>query len=97
MGNKSYSFSVYSVNDDLLSRVPYKGDMHIHTYYSDGIESPAYVASSCRKIGLDFVAITDHGKYFPSIEAIDTFKDLDLDFKIFPGEEVHPLIGKFLR
>jgi len=90
MGNKSYSFSVYSVNDDLLSRVPYKGDMHIHTYYSDGIESPAYVASSCRKIGLDFVAITDHGKYFPSIEAIDTFKDLDLDFKIFPGEEVHP-------
>lgn len=42
MGNKSYSFSVYSVNDDLLSRVPYKGDMHIHTYYSDGIESPAY-------------------------------------------------------
>jgi len=55
------------------------------------------VASSCRKIGLDFVTITDHGKYFPSIEVIDTFKDLDLDFKIFPGEEVHPLIGKFLR
>jgi len=90
IGNKNFSFSIYSVNDDLLMRIPYKGDLHIHTYYSDGLESPSYVASSCRRIGLDFVAITDHGKYFPSIEAIDTFKDLDLGFKIFPGEEVHP-------
>jgi len=90
IGDRTISFSVYSVNDDLLSRIPYKGDMHIHTYYSDGIESPAYVASSCRKIGLDFVAITDHRRYFPSIEAIETFKDLGLDFRIFPGEEVHP-------
>lgn len=88
-GDATLSFSVYSVNEDLLFRTPYKGDIHIHTYYSDGIESPAYVACCCRKIGLDFVAITDHGQYLPSIEAIETFKDLELSFKIFPGEEVH--------
>lgn len=90
IGNRILSFSVYSVKEDLLHRIPYKGDMHIHTYYSDGIESPSYVASSCRKIGLDFLAITDHRRYFPSIEAIETFKKLDLGFKLFPGEEVHP-------
>lgn len=90
VGNRTLSFSLYSVKDDLLYRTPYKGDMHIHTYYSDGIESPSYVASACRKIGLDFLAITDHRKYFPSIEAIETFKPLDLSFKLFPGEEVHP-------
>lgn len=86
----SISFSVYSLEDDLLNRFPYKGDMHIHTYYSDGVESPSYVASASRKIGLDFLAITDHRRYFPSLEAIETFKDLDLNFKLFPGEEVHP-------
>lgn len=88
--NKTLTFSIYSVREDLLNRTPYKGDMHIHTYYSDGIESPAYVACACRKIGLDFLSITDHSKYFPSIEAIETFKDLDLGFKLFPGEEIHP-------
>ncbi|NSW91440.1 MAG: hypothetical protein HPY74_12340 [Firmicutes bacterium] len=87
---KYYSFSVYSLEEDLFLRKPYKGDMHIHTYYSDGAESPAYVAASCRKIGLDFIAITDHGKYEPSLEAINAFKSLNIDFKIFPGEEVHP-------
>ncbi|MGB9682406.1 MAG: PHP domain-containing protein, partial [bacterium] len=90
VGSRTFSFSLYSVEEDLLYRTPYKGDMHIHTYYSDGIESPAYVASSSRKIGLDFLSITDHRRYFPSIEAIETFKGLDLSFKIFPGEEVHP-------
>ncbi len=90
VGNRTISFSLYSVKEDLLYRTPYKGDMHIHTYYSDGVESPSYVACACRKIGLDFLAITDHRKYFPSIEAIETFKDLDLGFKLFPGEEVHP-------
>ncbi len=90
IGNRVLSFSVYSLKEDLLYRTPYKGDMHIHTYYSDGVESPSYVASSCRKIGLDFLAITDHRKYFPSIEAIETFRGLDLAFKLFPGEEVHP-------
>ncbi|MCX7796464.1 MAG: hypothetical protein N2380_08090 [bacterium] len=90
VGNRILSFSLYSVKDDLLYRTPYKGDIHIHTYYSDGIESPSYVASASRRIGLDFLSITDHRKYFPSIEAIDTFKNLDLGFKLFPGEEVHP-------
>ena len=83
-------FALYALNDDLFELRPYKGDTHIHTYYSDGKESPAFVAASCRKIGLDFVAITDHHRYTPSLEAIAAFADVDTDLRMYPGEEVHP-------
>jgi hypothetical protein len=84
------TFSVYSLEQDLYFRKPYKGDMHMHSYYSDGRESPAYVAAACRRIGLDFMAITDHGQYFPSEEAQNAYEGMELDLKIFRGEEVHP-------
>ena len=84
------AFSVYSLQDDLFNRMPYKGDLHLHSYYSDGRESPAYVAAACRRIGFDFMAITDHHKYAPSLEAQDAYAELEVDLKIFPGEEVHP-------
>lgn len=83
-------FRLYALDDDLFARRPYKGDTHMHTYRSDGKESPAFVAASCRKIGLDFMAITDHRQYAPSLEAIRAFEDVDTDLRIYPGEEVHP-------
>lgn len=83
-------FAVYVAGEDLLRRFPYKGDMHMHSHYSDGIESPPYVAAMCRKIGMDFMAVTDHGKYYPSLEAIEAFRDAPVDLRIYPGEEVHP-------
>lgn len=87
---KSMKFHVYSLKEDLFERRPYKGDMHLHTFYSDGVESPDYVTACCRKIGLDFMGITDHRKYYPSIEAQERFKDVDTDLLICRGEEVHP-------
>lgn len=83
-------FHLYALDSDLFELRPFKGDTHMHTCYSDGIESPAFVAANCRKIGLDFIAITDHRQYKPSLEAIDTFKDIDTDMELYPGEEVHP-------
>lgn len=83
-------FNVYSLEEDLYNRRPYKGDMHMHSFYSDGLESPAYVAACCRRIGLDFMAVTDHGLYSPSVEAQQAFQGIDIDLKIFRGEEVHP-------
>ncbi len=83
-------FRVYSVADDLWARKAFKGDLHMHSYRSDGHESPAYVAAACRKIGLDFMAVTDHHRYQPSLEAIRAFEGVDHDLAIFPGEEVHP-------
>lgn len=81
---------VYSVEDDLFALRPYKGDFHIHSDRSDGREPPAHVAAACRRIGLDFVAVTDHYRYEPSLEAIRAFDGIETDFRIFPGEEVHP-------
>lgn len=83
-------YRVYSLREDLLSRLPYKGDLHMHSYYSDGVESPAYVAAACRRIGLDFMALTDHRQYSPSLEAQQVFEDAAVELRIFPGEEVHP-------
>ncbi|HOU16032.1 MAG TPA: hypothetical protein PKZ84_23255 [Anaerolineae bacterium] len=81
---------LYALDDDLFSRRPYKGDVHIHSYHSDGKESPAYVAGAGRRIGLDFMAITDHHKYAPSLEANRAFNGVPIDLRLYPGEEVHP-------
>lgn len=81
---------IYSVGPDLVGRYPFKGDFHMHSHRSDGRESPAYVAASCRAAGLDFMALTDHGQYEPSLEAIAAFDGVPCDLRMYPGEEVHP-------
>ncbi len=80
---------VYALDPDLHAAYPLKGDLHNHTYLSDGRESPAYVIAALRKKGADFASITDHGWYEPSLEAVNFWKDLQTDFLILPGEEVH--------
>ena len=35
-------------------------DLHLHTYYSDGKESPATVVQRAKAMGIDVMAITDH-------------------------------------
>lgn len=36
------------------------------------------------------MAITDHYRYFPSKEAQEAYQSVDIDLKIFRGEEIHP-------
>jgi len=83
-------FRLYSVMPDLYALRPYKGDLHIHSRRSDGWEPPAYVAAAARRLGMDFMAVTDHLKYEPSLEAIAAFAELPIDLRIYPGEEIHP-------
>jgi len=83
--------SVYSLYKDLYERRPYMGDHHVHTTRSDGCESPEIVPAYYRKSGFDYMAVTDHGDYNGSLEAIEAYKDAPVDLKIFPGEEVHSL------
>lgn len=84
------TFHVYSLQPDLFFLRPFKGDIHMHSYRSDGLEAPGYVIGAGRRAGLDFMALTDHRHYAASLEVIALFKDLPVDLKIFPGEEVHP-------
>jgi hypothetical protein len=83
-------FRVYSLVPDLFARRPFRGDLHMHSCRSDGRETPAYVAGSCRRIGLDFMAVTDHRLYAPSLEARAAYAGVPIDLEIFPGEEIHP-------
>ncbi|HNT36739.1 MAG TPA: hypothetical protein PKH07_17255, partial [bacterium] len=80
---------IYSLSKDLYALRPFKGDFHMHSSQSDGKEPPAHVAAACRRIGLDFMALTDHRKHAPSLEAIAAFESVPLDIMMFPGEEVH--------
>lgn len=80
--------SVYAVIPEMAKLRPYRGDLHIHTYYSDGRMSPIYMAVMGRKLGLDFASITDHKQYAPSLEAIQIAKKIELDLLLLPGEEL---------
>ena len=88
-GELKMRFRFYSLREDLLHLRPFKGDFHAHSHLSDGNESPEYVACRYRQEGFDFMAITDHFAYAPSLLAVDYWRDLKTGFKVFPGEEVH--------
>lgn len=81
--------SVYSVEEDLFKLRPLKGDFHVHSCRSDGRESPAVVAANYRAAGFDFMAVTDHHRYFPSVEAQDAYEGVELGMLLLNGEEVH--------
>ena len=87
--NKLCTFHLYSLYVDLYNKKPYKGDFHIHTTLSDGKETPERVCALCRNTGLDFISITDHNIYNPSILMQKKIKDMGSDLIIYPGEEIH--------
>jgi len=88
-GKRIAQLCVYALADDLASRVPLMGDLHIHTCRSDGREAPAIVCANYRKKGYDFIVVTDHGRFYPSLEAQAAYADVDTALCILPGEEVH--------
>jgi len=81
---------LYALGDDLFALRPFKGELHIHSNRSDGRDEPARVAAWCRQIGMDFMALTDHKLYAPSLEVIAAFDGVQTDLRMYPGEEVHP-------
>jgi len=81
--------SVYAVEKDLYERIPLKGDLHAHTSYSDGWESPEVIVGYYRKAGFDFMLISDHRNYKGSEAAVEFFKGVNIDLNIVKGEEVH--------
>lgn len=92
-GDRDFQLSVYSLKEDLCGRYPFAGDLHMHTCRSDGKQAPAIVAANYRRHGYDFLGITDHRYYYGSLEAINAYKDVPLEFTLVPGEEVHMTRG----
>ena len=80
---------VYSIFEDLVGLIAYKGDTHLHSNRSDGEGTPFEVGCAYRAAGYDFIAITDHHRYFPSLEGKAAFDELTNEFTVFKGEEIH--------
>ena len=60
-------------------------DLHLHTYYSDGKESPSVVVRRAKAAGLDVIAITDHDGMGGVEEAVAEGKRLGV--KVVRGVE----------
>jgi hypothetical protein len=82
---------LYSLRPDYFALRPYRGNLHMHSKFSDGDknETPALMVAMCRKFGYDFAIETDHNAYAGSLSAITELSRLPTDMKTFPGEEVH--------
>lgn len=84
--------SLYCVDKELINTKPLRGDLHMHSIYSDGKRTPFAMALASLEAGMDFIAITDHDNYKGSHEAIEKVKEHNIDLLVLPGEEIS--VGK---
>lgn len=52
-----------------------RADLHIHTYYSDGLQSPRDVAEAAKRNGVDIIAVTDHDNALARAEVASAAKE----------------------
>ena len=83
------TLEIYALEEDLFGKNPYKGDNHMHTRFSDGKDSPEYMAAAACRNGYDYCVITDHRVFEPSLIAKEFYEKTGVDFLVIPGEEVH--------
>ena len=67
-------------------------DLHIHTYFSDGVFSPEKVVKYSKEKGLSAIAITDHDCCSGVAPAIKAGEALGLE--VIPGVELSAELGK---
>ncbi len=87
--NTNAILAVYSLAPDLYGLKGYKGEVHCHTYASDGIQDIPHTVGNYRAAGYDFLAITDHYISFGSEQARALYYDAPLAMTLLFGEEVH--------
>ena len=63
-----------------------KADLHLHTYYSDGTESPAELLGRAATFQFDVVAVTDHDTIEGISEALEAGQRLGI--QVVPGVEI---------
>jgi len=85
---KSKTLNLYCLDKNMIKLKPLKGDLHMHTIYSDGERTPLAMCIHSLSLGLDFMSITDHDCYEGSLEAIAKVKESNIDILVLPGEEI---------
>ena len=59
-----------------------KTDLHIHTYYSDGVFSPEKIVDTAIDVGLQVIALTDHDNILSYGVAKDYLKKQGIEDKL---------------
>lgn len=55
--------AAYDQEVNLIKHEDILGDLHMHTTWSDGAQSIEEMVNNARKIGYEYIAITDHSKF----------------------------------
>ncbi len=108
-GNNEIDFAQKNSLPRLIELNDIKGDLHSHTNFSDGVDTLEDMVESAKKLGYEYIGITDHA---PSIQSrglgtvlkiiSDTRKKIDEinssqnDIKVFFGYEVNILVDNSL-
>ncbi|PAZ10606.1 phosphoesterase [Streptomyces sp. SA15] len=66
-------------------RAWYRGDCHLHSWYSDGRRTPAEIGALARAAGLDFINTSEHNTHAAHAHWADVAGD---DLLVLMGEEV---------
>ncbi|MFI6339106.1 CehA/McbA family metallohydrolase [Streptomyces sp. NPDC050535] len=74
-------------------RAWYRGDCHLHSWYSDGRRTPAEIAALARAAGLDFINTSEHNTQSGHAHWADEAGD---DLLVMLGEEVTTRNGHVL-
>lgn len=74
-----------------------KADLHIHTYYSDGLDSPEQVVRTASLKGLSVIAICDHNRIKGAQKAREFAQTHPyLGVEVIVGEEITTINGHIL-
>lgn len=87
--NTEAQLQVYSLNNDLYGMRCFKGEVHCHTYESDGVQDVCHTVGNYRTAGYDFMAITDHYVSMSSEKAKRLFDAAPVAMTLLLGEECH--------
>lgn len=85
---------------ELIEQKDIKGDFHVHTDWSEGINPLPEMVGAAKRLGYEYIAITDHSRslgvahglseerLLEQIKEIGKLNDKNPDFHIFTGTEV---------
>ena len=82
--------TVYALRDDLYALRPFKGDIHMHSIRCGHAKlEPKVIPAHSRRVGLDFMGLSEHWQVAPSYEAIAAAKPWKCGMELYPAEEIH--------
>ena len=83
-------FRFYTLKPDLMALRPWKGDIHQHSIRCGHAKEPPHrIPAFGRRVGFDFLALSEHKLHKPSLEAIAANENADAGMRAFPAEEFH--------